>query len=569
MNKRKTLKISHQLILVFAIIIACLITICIVGLNNMKKINKASENLYYDNAIGMSSIGQLGKAQLEMYIDIQKLMKASDENEKNKILDNIEDIKVKALDIIDTYKKGITKEEDKELFEKLNDNVIEYRKTRENILSLLEDNKHNEAMELIPQYTNLIDKCNDQIDNLIKLNDQWANKAIDENSNIYINSLSLIIGILVLSIGISIISAIVIILSITKGIDQIKLLAIRLSNYNLSEPITTSGNEFGEIGDALNKSQENMKDLLKVVKNSADDISSASEELSATIEEMTAQLQEINESAKEVSSVAQETGATTEELSASISEIDSSVVILSNKAIEGSENSEHVKERASEIKSNTENIIYNTSEIYTEVEKEIIDAINRGKVVEEIEAMANLIEGISDQTNLLALNAAIEASRVGEHGKGFAIVAEEVRSLSEQSKGAIKNVEYTITEVKNVFKSMSESSNMLLKFMNEEVMKEFKEFIVIGNQYEKDGIFMNSMSENIASMSEEITVAVRQANEAVQGVADMAQTSSGNLGAVNKSINEATIAMGQLSETAQKQAELAQDLNGIISKFTI
>ena len=358
--------------------------------------------------------------------------------------------------------------------------------------------------------------------------------------------------------------------SIKKSLNKIRGLANRLSNYDLSDPIMIESNdELGEIGNNLNKAQENISGLIKNIMDTSQDMSASSEELSATVEEMTAKFESINALTSEVNLGVQENSATAEEISAAVQEVDSSVNILSNKAMEGSNNAVEIRNRATKIEKASKVATENTKEVYSEMEKQVLNDIEKGKVVSDIKVMAETIAGIAEQTNLLALNAAIEAARAGEQGKGFAIVAEEVRKLAEQSSEAVGNVKFTIEKVQEAFKSLSGNSNKLLKFMNDNIVPQFETFVEIGEQYQGDGIFVNNMSEELAAMTEEVLATMIQVNEAVQGMADMAQKSSGNLDGINESVDESTKAMEQIANTAQSQAELAQDLNEMIQKFKV
>ena len=99
--------------------------------------------------------------------------------------------------------------------------------------------------------------------------------------------------------------------------------------------------------------------------------------------------------------------------------------------------------------------------------------------------MAEVIMKISKQTNLLALNAAIEAARAGEQGKGFAIVAEEIRKLAEQSSSTIFSIENIIEQVQEDFENLSKSSEDILKFVDEKVSPDYQMLVDIGIRYKR------------------------------------------------------------------------------------
>ncbi len=422
------------------------------------------------------------------------------------------------------------------------------------------------------------------IDNIEKTQNSWlesVNKAIksvielkDEQSlevkNTVNKTISAIIGFLIISIALGGVLTYVISKDITVPLKRIKDFAQRIAEYDFSISIDNNRkDEFGETAIALNKSQENIKELVKVIMKNSSELSAGSEELSATAEEMSSKLFTINNATKEIVNSVYESSAATEEVTASVQEIDSSVNMLSSKALDGSNEAATISKRSMDIKDKAEKSSSKADILYKDKEESIVKAIEDGKVVEEIIVMADAIAGIADQTNLLALNAAIEAARVGEHGKGFAVVAEEVRKLAEQSSQTVITIQETVEKVKAAFDNLSNNAQGVLKYMNESVLRDYGEFVKTCEQYNGDAGYLSTMSEEIASMSESINVTVHQIADAVQGVAANTQTSAEHSSNILNGVDEATEAMKQVSDTAQMQAELAQKLNEIVQKFNI
>ncbi|AWZ48906.1 methyl-accepting chemotaxis protein [Clostridiaceae bacterium 14S0207] len=570
MKLLKNLKISSKLITSFLVIALLMMFIGGFGVLGINKIDKSANGLYYDNIIGISSINDLNKNFLTIYSNLQMLSHITTKEELKNLMQENEQITKRSDEYIKLYKTGITKDEDKKLMNELEEKIKVYRSIRKEYTEICFSKNKSQASKKFGALKQAKDDVLKVLDNLVDLNNKWAEDAISANKSIFTSSITAIITIFIISTILLIICAILLIKSIINPLNKIKEFAYRLSQYDFSTKIDISEkNEFGQTSEALNKAQDNVNTLIKSVINSTQDMSASSEELSATVEEMTSKLENINESTKKINVGVQETSATAQELSASVEEVDSSVSILSDKALYGSNNAIEIKERAVTVEQNSKEAVENTNKIYMDMEKEILKDIEKGKVVSEIKVMADTISSIAKQINLLSLNAAIEAARAGEHGKGFAVVADEVRKLAEQSAQAVENVESTIEEVQVSFGNLSRNSNELLDFMNNNVIKQFENFIKAGEEYENDGIFVSNMSEELASMTQEITGTIEQVNEAVQNMAEMAQNSSENLNEIQDSVNESTQAMEQVACTSQDQAELAQKLNEIVSKFKI
>lgn len=205
----------------------------------------------------------------------------------------------------------------------------------------------------------------------------------------------------------------------------------------------------------------------------AKELSTESQSLSASVEEIVAQTQTVNASTQEIAAGIEENSASTEEVTASSQAVLDSTKQLVEKADNGAKQAEVIKERAQRIKESNLKSSHIAGEIYTEKQKDIIKAIEEGKIVNEISNMAEVISNIASQTNLLALNAAIEAARVGENGRGFAVVAEEVRKLAEQSATTVAGIQTLTQQVQDAFNNLSRCSREILTFINENVLDSF------------------------------------------------------------------------------------------------
>lgn len=351
---------------------------------------------------------------------------------------------------------------------------------------------------------------------------------------------------------------------------KIKKFAQDLAEYDFSEAIViTRKDEFSETAMALNQAQANVKELLKTILEGSSSLSAESEELSATVEETTSKLEIINEATKGIAASTHEASAAAEEISASANEIGLSITDLSSKATNGSLESSKINKRAVEVKDKAKEASNDAQNLYKEKEKEILQAIEAGKVVEEIKVMAEAIASISEQTNLLALNAAIEAARVGEHGKGFAVVADEVRKLAEQSSETVSTIQGTVEKVQTAFNNLSINAKGILNFIDTKVISDYNAFVKTGEQYSADADFVNKMSEDLAAMSEEINATVDQISSAIQSMAKNTENSAEGSNEILGNVDDATESMNEISKTAINQANLAQKLNEMVQKFKI
>ncbi len=535
------------------------------------RINKNAEEMYSNYLTSIRNLKTIEQNLQYTNVKILKIIFDKDKSSADKRINDIKSVMDSNKKLENEYELLPVTSEEKKSYEDFKSALTKYEELQINIAELAKAGKEDEAFQI---YQTDGDKLNNQAyDNLeicIQENEKLADQANLDNTAEFNKVKFQIITFTTIAFLLGIFIAYVLSRNVINSLNITKELAKRLSNYDLRTPIKiTSNDEFGQTGTALNIAQENIRGLIKVIMENSQDISSSSEELSAAVEEISSKAEIIDKSVKCIASGMQNSSAVTEEISASIEEVDSNINALSSKAIEGSNNASKSKEKSTEVKNNSQKAIGETKRISAEKQERMAKAIEDGKVVDSIKVMADTIGGIAEQTNLLALNASIEAARAGEQGKGFAVVAEEVRVLAEQSAEAAIKIQDTIAKVQNAFKSSIDTGSDILEFINTQVNEQFSAYGEIGNQYYNHSDFVSKMSNEIASMSEEITAAVGQVSKAVQDMALSSQKSSEEAEVIKESMNETTKAIEQVAITAQNQAELAQKLNEEIDKFKI
>ena len=132
--------------------------------------------------------------------------------------------------------------------------------------------------------------------------------------------------------------------------------------------------------------------------------------------------------------------------------------------------------------------------------------------------MAAAIQGIASQTNLLALNASIEAARAGEAGRGFAVVADEINSLSTTTGNEIKKVDALTSEVTANVEALSKVSNQIIKFLTENVLKDYDNLETLANNYMEDANYYSGISKALGAGAKDVNAYVADINKVLEKI---------------------------------------------------
>lgn len=564
------LKIKYKLQISFFIISIFIAVVGVIGILSVSKINSNSNALYEKDFQVLKNLQDFNSNTLHSRLEILNLLNSKDFSKVSQTISNIDGYRDKNNEILKIYEQSDMNEDENKIYKEIKSDLTDYRNSSDKIISLASDGKYDEAMSFSKESANIREKLTNNIDKLVKITEQKASDKSLSNNKVNNKSFYIMITTIILGFITAVLLGVIIATIISNNLKKVLLYAQHLEEGDLTQKIEISSkDEIGSMARALNKANENIRRLISVIIDGSNDISSSGQELSATTHEVSSKMNDINESIEQISKGAQDLSAITEEVSASAEEIGATTNELANRANDAAVSVGEIRNRSLEIKKKASENIEQGNIIYEEKKANIIKAIEDGKVVNEVKLMANAIGDIASQTNLLALNAAIEAARAGENGKGFAVVADEVRKLAEQSSEAVSSIQGMVLQVQAAFENLSQSGEDILNYIAQNVKPSYELLMNTGIQYEKDAEFVNEMTEEFVTSSNQINEVIEQINQAMQTVSATAEESGSGSEEVLNSINGITLAVSDIAKSSQSQAELSQKLNDIVLKFKI
>ncbi|MCC5422258.1 methyl-accepting chemotaxis protein [Clostridium botulinum] len=384
--------------------------------------------------------------------------------------------------------------------------------------------------------------------------------------------------IIVLSLMIIVIGALVIyfisgtivspIIAVTKRMNELSNLNFTISGNEDAIKYLNREDEIGSMARAVRKMRDNVAEFITKTDESAQQIVATSEELTATSQQSATASEEV---AKTIEDIAKGSGNQAQDTQNSASSVEEMGSLLE-------QNKEYVKElnnaakdigdRKEEGFSILKELIEKTKE-NNEAATNIYEIIlSNNKSAEKIDSASSMIQSIADQTNLLALNAAIEAARAGEHGKSFAVVADEIRKLAEQSNSFTEEIKKVIEELKK------KSQNAVDK------MEEVKEI----NQYQSESVkgteekfkkiaysidVTNNVIEKLNKSEEKMNQNKEKLMNLMQNLSAIAEENAAGTEEASASIEEQAASIEEIANSSEGLAHIAEELDSLIKKFKV
>ncbi|WP_107925859.1 methyl-accepting chemotaxis protein [Lysinibacillus parviboronicapiens] len=379
---------------------------------------------------------------------------------------------------------------------------------------------------------------------------------------------SVIVGIAI--VVIAIFTALISARRISKPIIILTERMQRITEGDLSEPAldAKASDELGQLTTATNKMSEILNRLLKHIQTVSNHVATHSEELMQSATEVKVGTEQIVDTIAEIASGTEIQASNASDVATTMTEFTTQVTDVNMSSKDVNQYSQEVMHLTEEGKGL---MAASTQQMKTidHIVKEAVHKVdNLSKQTQEISKIVAVIHAIADQTNLLALNAAIEAARAGEHGKGFAVVADEVRKLAEQ-------VSVSVDDITSIVQKIQHDSVIVTASLETgygEVEKGTTQIASTNETFNHIAEAVYAMSTSIVTMSsrlEEVAQNTLNINKSVDEIAAVSEQSAAGIQETSATIEQAASSMDEIKNSSVNLAEMAENLNDQISKFKL
>jgi|WetSurMetagenome_2_1015567.scaffolds.fasta_scaffold00239_17 methyl-accepting chemotaxis protein len=537
----KDMRIRTKLIIGFGIVINLLILIAVIAAFSLISAGKTVNDITAVSIPQKDNLAVITRGILSTAWHMRDAMLASGQQEINKHIAIMQANPKQVTEAYEQIKASLKTERGRQLYADVLEKRKAYNEVRGPIMEFLKAGKQKEAIVLKEKLDPLLISYVASVTELDKAVNAMANektkKAGDNTSNI----LMVIIALTLIALTLSTVVTIAIIRSVTGPINNAVETANKIAEGDLTVNIETKGG--GETGRLLHA----MKLMLDKLKELIGDMRQASVEVAAGSEELSSSSVQITRTMDSQSGRATQIAASSEEMSQTIIDIAKNASNIASAATDTVE----IARKGAEV---VDKSVVESKAISATVNSSAVVMQTLGAKSQQIGEIISVIEDIADQTNLLALNAAIEAARAGEQGRGFAVVADEVRKLAERTAKATAEIGSTISsiqvEVDHAVKAMHETTQQVENGLNYST---------------EAGKQLEAIVNSVSSLQD----TVLQIASATEEMAKTSESISGDIQEIAGDSKEMSSDSDKIAQSSSELARLAGNLRGVVEKFRL
>ncbi|PBP97196.1 methyl-accepting chemotaxis protein [Pseudomonas congelans] len=538
----RNMNIAPRAFLGFAVIGTLMLILGVFALSQMSKIRSATEVLADNNVPSIKSLDRFAEVSIRLRVLSYRLLVNRDPETQQKTIELMAMRNKQITDAQAIYEKLISTSDERDLYSQYVQLLGQYRQLEDRLKTLTRANNIDELQGLLNnEMVSNSDQMNVVLRKLVDINTAQLNAVKEQASIEYDSAFNMVIGLLIAATLLTLVFAWMLIKSITTPIATALLAAETIAQGNLTRPISIDGtDEAGRLLLAMKTMQDKLRDTLQGISGSATQLASAAEELNAVTDESARGLVQQNDEIEQAATAVNQMTSAVEEVARNATSTSQASRSAATSAGDGRD---LVQETVSAIERMSGDV-QGTAELIISLANESRDI---GKVLD-------VIRGLADQTNLLALNAAIEAARAGEAGRGFAVVADEVRALAHRTQQSTSEIERMISSIQTgteqAVSSMRNSTERAESTLN----------IAKGA-----GQALNTINSAVEEINERNMVIASAAEEQAQ----VAREVDRNLVNIRDLSAQSTNGANQTSAASTELSRLAIDLNGMVSRFAL